>query len=348
MDESLAVVLKGPGQLAVETIPIPRIPGPSVRVHMKACGICGSDARYYQGENPWALHTLGKNLPSPPNMVLGHEVCGVIHTSAGERRVAILAYKACGTCIYCLSGRENLCDAMQHFGHSAGWDAMPYYPGGMAHRFDIWQGFAHDIPHTISFDEAAFLDGLAVAVHAVAQGGDVRGLNVGCIGLGPIGLMAAQVARANGAASVVGCDVDELPVRLAHEVGLDGMMHSESSRLGSQVGDGLDVVVDTVGTSQTIQHGLSVLRKSGTLVLLAVHDASFPLRPVTLSGERRIVTSANNLYKEFSEAICLLGSGAVKVKPLVTHRFPLTESPKAFELMLNKAKHGVYKIILHP
>ena len=70
-NKTLAFILKGPGETEVKRIPVIRIPGPSLRVKMKACGICGSDIRYYQGENPWSLHTLGRNIPSPPkNIVL--------------------------------------------------------------------------------------------------------------------------------------------------------------------------------------------------------------------------------------------------------------------------------------
>ena len=141
METALSVILKKPHVLAVENIPIPAIAGPSVRVRMQACGICGSDARYYQGDNPWSLHTLGKNLPSPPDMVLGHEVAGIVHEGKKERRVAILAYKSCGKCAQCLAGRENLCSATEHLGHSAGWKDMRYNPGGMAEEFEIWRGF---------------------------------------------------------------------------------------------------------------------------------------------------------------------------------------------------------------
>ena len=350
MNETHAVVLKRPGDLRVERIAVPSIPGPSVRVEMRACGICGSDVRYLQGENPWALHTLGVDVPSPPNMVLGHEVSGIVRGAGGDRRVAILAYKACGQCAYCRSGRENLCDDTQHFGHGAGWDAMAYYPGGMSERFDIWQGSAHDIPDAISFESATFLDGLAVAIHAVNQAGVRRGCRAAFVGLGPIGLLAAQVARAKGAGSCRGCDAERLPVGLAREVGLDGMIHGTSADLASPAGaaGGFDVVVDTVGSAESIQDGLSMLDKSGALALLAVHQEAAPIRPIALSGERRLVTSANNSYAEFAEAIDLLASGAVRVEPLVTHRFALAHAREAFDAMLHKADRGAYKVMLHP
>ncbi len=352
METSFAVILERPEKIAVKHIPIPPVPGPSVRVEMRACGICGSDVRYYQGENPWSLHTLGKNVPSPPNMVLGHEVAGVIRTPEGERRVAILAYKACGVCEYCQTGRENLCSDMEHFGHSAGWSPMPYYPGGMSEQFDIWEGFAYEIPDSISFEEATFLDGLAVAIHAVNQGNLQAGQQFGVLGLGPIGMLAAQVAAAKGAAYVTGCDTSGVPVQLAAQVGLHEMIQTDSEGFRTSFQEnnqgGLDVIIDTVGVPESIQDGLSLLNKSGTLVLLAVHEQSTSIASVLLSGERKLVTSSNSKYHEFPEAIELMASDNIKVKPLITHRFHLQEAPQAFETMLNKEKYQAYKVILSP
>lgn len=375
-DHALSVILAAPHTLEVRPIPVPSIPGDSVRVQMKACGICGSDVRYLEGENPWALHTLGENVPSPPNMVLGHEVSGVVASGDGredrpQRRVAVLAYKGCGKCRYCLSGRENLCDTMEHFGHSAGWKEMDYYPGGMAEEFEIWKGFDKTIPDSISHEEAVFLDGLAVAVHAVrgcippdrpSRNGatghhpTTSFQRVGVIGLGPIGLLAAQVARSYGAEVVFGCDTTELPVTLARKLDFSEMVRGRSTELLAHLnaktwwksGGGADLVIDTVGTEESIENGLSLLDKSGTLALLAVHEKPVAIRPVRLSGERRIVTSANNLYKDFDEAIDLLASGRVQVKPLITHRFSLKDAREAFAVMQNKEKEQAYKVVLHP
>jgi 2-desacetyl-2-hydroxyethyl bacteriochlorophyllide A dehydrogenase len=351
MDTSLAVILERPGSIAVKRIPVPPVPGPSVRVQMRACGMCGSDMRYFAGENPWSLHTLGKHVPSPPNMVLGHEVAGIVQTPEGQKPVAILAYKGCGRCQYCRSGRENLCAAMEHFGHSAGWKEMAYYPGGMSEQFDIWEGFAREIPSSISFEEAPFLDGLAVAVHAVDRSGLQPGQHCGVIGLGPIGLLAAQVALDRGTSLVTGCDTSKLPVRLSREIGLEQVIRGDSSALSKHLTNKklrLDVVIDTVGSAASIRDSLSMLEKSGTLVLLAVHEEEIPLAPIWFSGERRIMSCSNNRYEDFSRAIALMASGRIKVKPLISHRFDLGEAAEAFRAMLHKDQEKAYKVILYP
>ncbi len=352
MERSLSVILERPGSLAVREITVPEIPGDIERVSLGAAGICGSDVRYYQGENPWALHTLGRNVPSPPNMVLGHEVAGTAERDGEKARVAILAYRGCGKCEYCRTGRENLCDDMEHFGHSAGWKEMEYFPGGMAHRFTIWRGFAYEIPDSISFEEATFLDGLAVALHALDRGSMTEGMNVGIVGFGPIGMLAAQAARAQGAHLIAGCDTTPYPVELAKGLGFEHVIHGDVKTLekhAASAGLGeLDLVIDTVGTEESINRGLALTGKSGTLVLIAVHEEAVPMLPVRLSGERSVTTSANNRYDDFPRAIRMLSDGKVEVKPLISHRFPIADVQQAFDLMLRKDTERVYKVVLTP
>ena len=336
----------------MEEIQVPIIPGDIEHVEMRACGICGSDIRYFEGENPWSLHTLGKNLPSPPNMVLGHEVAGVIRYDASVKRVAILAFKSCGTCHYCSTDRENLCPNMEHFGHSAGWKDMSHYPGGMSDEFTIWKGFAYEIPVSIAFEEATFLDGLAVALHSLDQGGFTEGMRVGVVGLGPIGMLAAQAALSGGAQTVVCCDTHSLPVTLGNACGLEHSISGDSRELKHYLQrtlkTRLDIILDTVGTEESIADGLEMLDNSGTLVLLAVHDNEVRLKSTAISGERTLVTSSNNRYPDFPRAIELLAGGNIKVKHLITHRFPLEEARSAFELMLHKKDEEVYKVIITP
>jgi len=353
-DETLALVYRGVGRLEPMTVPIPRVPEPSVRVELAACGICGSDVKYFRGDNPWALHTLGRNIPPPPDMILGHEVSGVESSSGQRRRVAILAFKSCGRCASCASGRENLCADMEHFGHSAGWDKMDYTPGGMSRQFDIWQGFDYEIPDSVSHEAATFLDGLAVAVHAVEVAGVGPGHWVGVVGLGPIGILAAQAARAIGAERVFGSDVYDVPVRLAREVGLTNVVSAEETdptdyvRSQTRGRPGLDVVFDTVGSEESIRRGLGLLAPGGALVLLAISEKPVSFATIGISGERRILSSANNRYRDFPRAIELLGRGLVRVEPLITHRFRLEDGMRAFDVMLRKKEEGAYKVILVP
>jgi threonine dehydrogenase-like Zn-dependent dehydrogenase len=171
------------------------------------------------------------------------------------------------------------------------------------------------------------------------------------VGLGPIGLLAAQVAFSRGASLVTGCDTSKLPVQIGKEVGLEETIRGDSTALRKHLvrkKTRLDTVIDTVGSPGSIQDSLSILDKSGTLVLLAVHEKKIPLAPIWFSGERRIISSANNKYRDFPRAIELMASATIKVKPMITHRFPLREAQQAFQVMLHKDREKAYKVILHP
>ena len=160
-----AAVLVEPRCLRVQEIPEPVVGPGEALVQIAACGVCGSDLRYFEGENPWAKHTLGYEKPNPPNMVLGHEVAGTVD----GRRVALLSFRGCGMCEQCRRGRVQLCAHTAHLGHGAGWEGLDFNPGGMAERCAIWAEHAIPIPDHISFAEATFLDGLGVAVHAARR-----------------------------------------------------------------------------------------------------------------------------------------------------------------------------------
>ena len=135
-----AVVLRQPRQLDWADVPDPRLTaGHDVLIQVEACGICGSDLRYWEGDNPWALHTLGRHVPNPPNIILGHEYAGVVvkvnSPAYGHllgRHVGVQSFRTCGKCDFCRSGSQNLCRNTIHMGHAQGWGQMDYYLGAYA------------------------------------------------------------------------------------------------------------------------------------------------------------------------------------------------------------------------
>ena len=213
-----AVVLRGPGHLEVADIPEPKLSPGHVMVRVRACGICGSDLRYLNGENPWAQHTLGLATPNPPNMILGHELAGDV-VAVGDagmekrlgERVAILAYRGCGRCFHCQRGEPNLCPDTEHIGHGAGWRELEYNPGGMAEFCPVWGENAYPLPEQLSYEEGTLLDGVGVAVHATARAQLIRGDYLVVLGCGPIGLLSLEVALCAGA-WVIAAEVTTAPL----------------------------------------------------------------------------------------------------------------------------------------
>jgi len=354
-----AVVLREPGRLEVAEIPEPAPEGDQVLVRVRACGICGSDLRYLHGENPWSQHTLGVRLPSPRNMVLGHEFAGeVVGAGSSElearvgERVAVLAYRGCGRCLFCRRGQPNLCADTAHIGHGAGWSGASYNPGGMAELCPVWSEMAYPLPEEISFDEASLLDGTAVAVHAVTRAEVGAGDWVVVLGCGPIGLLALQVARTRGA-HVVAAEVAAAALAVAADLGAEMVVRAEGQSLREGVdratgGVGAAAVLNSVGAPESIVEAMGLVRRGGRQVLLALESGEVTLPLSALAGERVLTVSANNTYPEFGQALSLMAAGAVRGGPLITHHFPLDRAAEAFEAAERRAETGAIKVVLHP
>ena len=350
-----AVVVESPSRLAVKTVPRPEPLAGEVLVEVAACGICGSDVRYLHGDNPWASQTLGVSKPSPPNMVLGHEFAGMIVDTGSPKdadrigeRVAVLAYRGCGVCRFCRTGRHHLCADVEHIGHAAGWPDGEPNPGGMAEFCRVWAEMAVPLPDAVGLEEACLLDGLAVAVHACHVGSVGLGDHALVLGSGAVGLLILQVARLRGAGRVVCVDTHRKPLDAAQELHADACRQIDAIRDVDDWRDSFDVVFDTVGAADTLAASLALLRRGGRAVLMAHPSETVAIDSRLLSGERTVVTSCNNPYPDFQAAIDLVARGRVVVGPLVTHRFPIEQAPAAFAIAESKDKHDAIKVLLEP
>ena len=251
-----ALVLNAPNDIRLLDIPSPEITSPDlVILKVEACGICGSDIRYIAGENPWASHTLGRHVPNPPGMVLGHEFAGVVvetapgpHEGLVGKRVGAQAFKTCGVCRFCAAGRQNLCTRTMHIGHAQGWGEMEYYPGAYAEYCLAWADLVFELPDNVSFAQSVVRDILGVAVHAVGRGNVGDGSSVLCVGGGPAGLTIALAARAAGAKTVYVRETAPLPRSIAGQY--SGIVTEDS---GASDGEPVDTVFDTVGTPETVK-----------------------------------------------------------------------------------------------
>ena len=173
------------------------------------------------------------------------------------------------------------------------------------------------------------------------------------VGSGAIGLLVAQVGITLGAGKVMVLDTREKPLNIANQLGIREARKINQDNLKKEIQDftnqkGADVIIDTVGTGKTITKSLRSLNRFGRLVLVATTEDEITIKPTDLAGERIITTSANNLYRNYPQAISLLASGKVQTKPFITHVFPLESLGEAFQLALDKENNDVIKIVLVP
>jgi len=360
LNKMKAVVLKKPKKLEITEISeFALAEDDHVLIKVEACGICGSDLRYWAGENPWALHTLGKHIDNPPNLVMGHEYAGkVVKVNSDKyehllgKRVGVQAFKVCGECDFCKSGRENLCNKMIHMGHAQGWGKMDYFPGAYAEYCLGWADLLHPIPDHVTYAEAAMADILCVAIHVVGRTNIYEGANILCFGGGPAGLSIAQVAKIHGAKNIF---ITE-PSKTAQEVIskykdfiiIDPNKEDVAETVKQHLGDQKCIAIfDSVGGNEQVNIGLPLLEEKGTYVNMAVHNEPLELNAQLLGLERTITTSSNAYYEDVSKAYELIYNGSIDVKPWITHRFALEDFAKAFDLLLQYPK-AAYKVVFEP
>lgn len=342
-----AVVLEAPRKMALRDIPVWPIgsygDSDMVLVKVAACGVCGSDYRYYAGENPWSMHTLGRHVENPPNIVLGHEFAGEVVAVLDEKnarllgkRVAPVCSKVCGTCPECLSGRTQLCPNTVHLGHGQGWGKRDFYPGAYAEYVPAWGSGCYAIPDGLSFGEAAMMDILAVCVHVARQGDLQPGRPFLMMGAGPAGNGIAQAARNLGASRVVVTDVADAALDAARKRDIDVVVNARgqspralAEELSALAPEGFGSVFDSIGGRDSFDLGLELLAKKGTLVNMAVHDLDIPVNFLRLGSERRITTSSNFATGDYPLALSWLESGRFAVKDWLTE-VRLEDVPRVF------------------
>ncbi len=357
-----AVVLESPKRMALREIPIWPIDSYGdpdlVLVKVAACGVCGSDFRYYAGENPWAMHTLGRHLDNPPGIVLGHEFAGEVvavlderNTGLLGRRVAPVCSKVCGRCPDCRAGETELCPNTIHMGHGQGWGKRDFYPGAYAEYVPAWGSGCYIIPDGLSFGEAAMMDILAVCVHVAHRGEIQAGRPVLMMGAGPAGNGIAQAARVLGASRVVVTDVADRALDMAGIAGFDSVVDARGKSNGALEAElktcapeGFSTVFDSVGGRDSFDLGLGVLAKKGTLVNMAVHDLDIPVNFLRLGSERRITTSSNFATGDYPIALSWIESGRFEVKDWLTE-VKLEDIPGLFAAA-DAAGRGAFKLVI--
>jgi L-iditol 2-dehydrogenase len=329
------VVLTRPGKLELQERPVPR-PGPGqVLVAVRSVGVCGSDVHYFQHGR------IGDFVLRAP-LVLGHEVSGhIVAAGAGidpgrlGARVAIEPGTACGRCAQCTAGRYNLCPGMRFF-------ATPPVDGALSEYVLVPADLAFDLPDRVSDDAAALLEPLSVAIWATGKAAVTVGSSVLIAGAGPIGLLAAQAARARGAAAIVVSDI------AAHRLAAAARNGATAVRAASEVpaaGEDFDAFIDCSGAPTAITAGIRVLCPGGRAVLVGTGPEELVLPFACLQQREITVTGTFRYANTWPTAIALAASGAVHLDALVTDRFALAETEHALRSV---TREGTIKPIIEP
>lgn len=328
----------------IADLPRPQPAAHEVLIRVAACGICGSDVHGYDGSS-------GRRIPP---IVMGHEAAGVIAAIGADvfdfkigDRVTFDSTVYCGACAFCMRGDANLCEHRQVIGVSCGDYRRA---GAFAEYIAVPARILYRLPAGMSFPEAAMLEAVSVALHAVRMSQHSGGETALVVGAGMIGLLTLQAAKASGFARVLITDIDPTRLKLAESLGADETILGSGSEVVSAIQQhtaalGVDVVFEAVGRNETVAASIDSVRKGGTVVLIGniTPEVTLPLQKVVTRQIRLQGTAAS--AGEYPAAIQHIVSGRIQVKPLITAVAPLEDGPRWFERLYAR-EPNLMKVVL--
>lgn len=332
--------------LQLVDLPVPQPVADEVLVRVAACGICGSDVHGFDG-------STGRRIPP---LVMGHEAAGVI-ASVGPRvmnwklgdRVTFDSTISCGACRFCETGAINLCDRREVLGVSCG----DYRRNGaFAEYVAVPARILYALPDTLDFAEAAMIEAVSVALHAVRLTQIEQGSTVLVVGAGMIGLLIVQSLRVAGCGRILVTDLDPTRLKLAEKLGADQMIQAGNGDVVEQVrqatgGHGADAVLEAVGSATTVRTAIECARKGATVTLVGNFAPEVPL-PLQVVVARQIRLQGSCASSgEYPEAIDLMARKEIDVTPLLTAIVPLAEGPAWFA-RLYAGEPNLMKVVLTP
>jgi len=340
-----ALLLSKYRSLEIADVPTPAAGASEVLIRVGACGMCGSDVHGYDGSS-------GRRIPP---IVMGHEAAGrIAAVGAGVAglaegdRVTFDSTIYCGACAFCKRGEVNLCDHRQVLGVSCGDYSRA---GAFAEFVAVPARVVYKLPETISFAEAAMLEAAAVAIHAVSLAEISAQITALVVGAGTIGVLILQALRAAGCKRVFVSDVDASRLKLAKELGAADVLLACTDVVAQILqrtgGVGVDVALEAVGRNETVNAAIASVRKGGTVVLVGniSPDVTLPLQKVVTRQIRMQGSCAS--AGEYPQAIALIASGGIRVKPLISAIAPLAEGPQWFERLYAR-EANLLKVVLTP
>lgn len=336
----LQQVMTAPGVIEFRETPRPIAAEGQVLVRIMRIGICGSDIHVYHGKHPFTRYPVTQ----------GHEVSGRIEAvgsgveglSVGQK-VTIEPQVCCGHCYPCTHGKYNLCEELKVMGFQTTGTASEY--------FTVDAVKVTPLPETMSYDEGAMIEPLAVTVHAAKRFPELKGARVAILGCGPIGILLMQSCKALGAASVLVTDVSDYRLSVARSVGADYAVNTGETDMEQALRDAFgsdkaDVIYDCAGNDITMGQAIRCARKGSTIVLVAVFSKLASVDLAVLNDhELELNTSMMYRHEDYVDAIRLVSEGKVQLRPLMSRHFAFRDYLKAYQY-IDENREMTMKVII--
>ncbi len=340
------LVLVDASRFEIREVPRPSVGTDEVLVEVKACGICGSDVHGMDGSS-------GRRKPP---IIMGHEASGVVvevgegveRWKAGDR-VTFDSTVYCGRCHFCRRGDVNLCDKRQVLGVSC--DEFKR-DGAFAEYVAVPELIVVGLPDGVTFEQAAMVEPVSIAVHAVSRVPVQMNDTAVVIGGGMIGLLTLQALKARGCGFVMVVDTKQDRLDLARDLGADKCLNPEDCDVVAEVmkrtgGRGVDVAMEAVGFSSTVDTAVKTVRKGGSVGLIGNLSATveLPLQAVVTRELSLFGSCASR--GEYAACLDLIAGGAIKVDPLLSGVSTLDEAPEWFA-RLHSGGESLMKVVVRP
>jgi len=329
-------VMTAPGNIEFREVDKPTPQDNESLIQIKRIGVCGSDIHVFRGLHPYTSYPV----------VQGHEVAGVVAEvgsqveglSPGDQ-VTLIPQVTCGKCYPCRHGMYHICESLK---------VMGFQTGGAAPEFFAIDGNkVLKLPADTSLDQAAMVEPISVAVHALARTReDLAGKKILALGAGTIGNLVAQVAKAFGAEAVMITDLSDYKVAKAKECGIDFVINAGRDDLGGAIlrhfgPDRADLILECVGVQETITQAVENARKGTTIVVVGVFGKK-PVVDLGLVQDRELSLVGTLMYQkqDYERAIELVVGGKLCLDQMITHRFPFEEYLRAYQTI--EASQGHY------
>jgi len=333
-----------PELIEVGDVEIPKISDDEVLIKVAASGICGTDLEIYEATVP---------LPITLPRIIGHEFSGIIvkigkeastlNINVGDRVVSESGI-VCRRCQFCKMGKHNLCLDRKPIGFAVDGAFTEYIkvPGINIHR----------LPNSVSLEEAALVEPMAVGVHSVIERAQVAaGDTVAIVGAGSIGLILLQLVKVSGASIILQMDTEEDRLKLARKLGADYTVNVKKDnpveKFKQLTGNYADVVFEATGNPSAVNQAITLTRKGGKTALLGIHPKPLERFDVThiVQNEKTILGCWTHSSSTWDRAISLLSSSKIKIRPIITHILPLEQAEYGFHLL---KKREAVKVLLIP
>lgn len=327
-----SIIIQKPREMKLVEREIPVPDRNEVLIKVMASGICGTDIHIFNGEY------MG-DYPVIP----GHEFAGeVIDVGEGVRRikvgdrVAVEPNIACDNCVHCLNNRQNFCLNWQAIGVTL--------PGGMEQYVVAPEKAVFSIGD-LPYEQGAFMEPLSCVVHGIERARICMGDRIAILGAGPIGNLLMQAARLEGASQFAVVETNPGRAELARQMGADQVLGT----LDDLEAGAYDVVIDATGAIPVMNRAVDFARKGGTVLLFGVPPTGklMEVEAFKIFQKGLTLLSSFTSVRNSFQAVELLQSGQIDVKPLISHRLPLKELPQAIE-MIEARDPSVRKVIMLP